>query len=288
MNSRNLRLEFSNPVGADPTRPVCGNPARASSTASFLAAALLLAGIAPGPADTLDLTPVADTTLAEVAVNNNFGGADFFSVGTAGNRRSARGLVQFDLSALPAGAQLLSAELVIDVIRQPLDGLVESTFELHRMLRSWGEGVGVPDSLHPGIGAPALSGEATWNHRFAGTPLAWAAPGGLAGTDFASEASGGVSVLGVNDSPYTIPSDPLLLADLALWQAHPELNFGWMILSDGEGTQYTARSLGAREGISPAVLRLNFIVPEPSAAVLLLLGLAGLAGSRSLCQPRAP
>jgi hypothetical protein len=228
-------------------------------------------------ADLLELTPAADTTLAEVSPGNNFGGADFFNSGTAGNRRDNRGLLRFDLAALPSGAVLQSAELFVDVVREPEDGLEGSTFELHRALVSWGEGAGVPDPLHPGRGVPAQPGEACWTHRFAGTGQTWSAPGGVLGTDFALSASGEVSVLGINDSPYTLVNTPQLLADLEFWRVQPDANFGWAWLSLSEGVQYTARSFGSREGLSPPVLRLTYTVPEPATLSLFALGLGALA-----------
>jgi hypothetical protein len=248
----------------------------------LLLACALLAGPFTVCADSLELTPVADTTLAEVAPDNNLGGADFFNSGTAGNRRSNRALLRFDLSTLPAGAVVQSAALVFDVVREPEDGLEPSSFELHRALVSWGEGTGVSDPLHPGRGELAKPGESTWRHRFAGTSLAWAAPGGASGLDFVADSSAEMDVIGINDSPYTLAGTSRLLADLDFWRAHPEANFGWFWLSASEGVQYTARSFGSREGLSPAVLRLQFTVPEPAPFSLLLLGLSALALRRRL------
>jgi len=229
----------------------------------------------------MELTPVADTTLAEVAPGNNFGAADFFNSGAAGNRRRNRALLRFDLTPLPKDAVLQSAELVLDLVRQPEDGLEASTFELHRALVPWGEGAGVPDPLHPGRGAPAQPAEATWIHRFAGTTQTWSVPGGAVGVDFAAAASAEISIIGLNDAPYAIPGTPQLLADLQLWRAQPDANFGWFWLSTAEEVPYTARSFGAREGFSPPLLRLTYSVPEPAPLSLLALGLAALAWRRS-------
>ena len=239
-------------------------------------------------ADLLELTPDADTTLAEVSPGGNFGGADFFNTGTAGNRRTNRGLLHFSLSPLPAGASLQSAELIMDVSRQPEDGLEGSTFELHRMLVSWGEGAGVPDPLHPGRGVPATPGEATWTHRFAGTSLTWSAPGGASALDFVAAASSEVNVLGVNDSPYTVPGTPSMLQDVELWRNDPESNHGWLLLSQSEGIQYTARSFSSREGLSPPVLRLTYTVPEPSIGALLSLSCGALACRRRFLPTSSP
>lgn len=258
--------------------PAASQPRRRGT--GVLWAVLLLAGVGLLQADTVDLLPVADTTLAEVAPNNNFGGADSFNAGTAGNRRDSRALVRFDLTSLPAGAVLTSAQVVFDLSRQPLDGLEPSAFELHRALVSWGEGVGVPDPGHPGRGAPALPGEATWLTRFAGTGLNWSAPGGAPGVDFVGDSSGELPVIGVNDSPYMLAGAPGVLADVEFWRANPAANFGWFWLSGSEGIQYTARSFYSREGVNPPVLRLEYTIPEPTAAALLTAGLAALVWRR--------
>src|SRR3954469_14687626 len=146
---------------------------------------LLLSSACPAAwAETLDLHPVADTTLIETQPNNNNGGQLFFSAGTTQNYPRVRGLVRFDLSALPAGAVINSVTLTLEMTKQPRDGYNSSTLGMHRMLQAWGEGDKVmADPLSPGLGAPATAGEATWNDRLFGSQP-WAAPGGAPGQDY--------------------------------------------------------------------------------------------------------
>ncbi len=225
-------------------------------------------------ADSVTLRPVADTTLIETAPNNNLGGQPFANSGTTQNFTKNRALFRFDVSAIPTGAQVDSVSLAFEVTRQPVDGYAPADFGLHRMLVSWGEGVQTtanPGS--PGQGAPASPGEATWLARFAQTGPNWAAPGGLAGTDFAAASSAGQSIYSVANSPYFFTSSQLA-ADVQLWLANPSENFGWMLLANNEGPNFTARRFGSREdAINAPQLIVQFTaVPEPSSLVLAAMG----------------
>ena len=230
-------------------------------------------------ADSVTLRPVADTTLIETAPNNNLGGQTFANSGTTQNFTKNRALFRFDVSAIPTAAQVDSVSLAFEVTRQPVDGYAPADFGLHRMLVSWGEGTKTtanPGS--PGQGAPASPGEATWLARFAQTGPNWAAPGGLAGTDFAVASSAGQSIYSVANSPYFFTSSQLA-ADVQLWLANPSANFGWMLLANDEGPNFTARRFGSREdGINAPQLLVQFTaVPEPSSLVLAALAVSWLA-----------
>jgi hypothetical protein len=253
-------------------------------------AALLLCVLHAAPvchaAITVDLEPVADTTLIENAPNNNLGAAWFFNAGTTATGFRNHGLLRFDLAgAIPAGSILQSAELTLTVIREPAAGRQDSVFGLYRALRPWGEGDkshgGTPfEPISPGLGSPAGPNDATWLHRFAFTAETWALPGGQAGVDFFPAASSARFVQGVNESPYTFPSTAELVADAQAWLVNPQVNFGWMLISDGEseGINTTARSFGSREHENP-FFRPHLLVtfePVPEPATLALLSVAVL------------
>lgn len=221
-------------------------------------------------ADSVTLRPIADTTLIETAPNNNLGGQPFANSGTTQNFTKNRALFRFDVSAIPPGAQVESVSLTFEVTRQPVDGYAPGDFGLHRMLVSWGEGTKVTANPGtPGQGAPASPGEATWLARFAQTGPNWTAPGGLVGTDFATTSSAGQTIYGTANSPYFFTSSQLA-ADVQLWLANPTENFGWMLLANDEGPNFTARRFGSREdGINAPQLFVQFTtVPEPSSLVL--------------------
>lgn len=247
--------------------------------------ALLMGG--PGlRADMVELLPAADTTLAQVAPDHNFGGANFFNAGTAKNGMENRGLLQFDIAGSVApGSTISSVSLVLELVREPVGGGASSSFSLHRVLSPWGEGTRVPlNPGSPGLGDQAVPGEATWRDRFFSI-APWSSPGGAVGVDFVATASAGQFIYGKADSPYVFDSSAALNQDVQGWLDHPESNFGWMLKTDSEGVPGTARGFASREN-SPTIaprLVIDFQpVPEPSTWAILGLGLAGFAWRRQL------
>lgn len=247
----------------------------------------------PARAATATFTPSADTTLIETAPNNNNGAQTFFNSGTTQNNTRTRGLVEFDLSAIPANSVVISVDVVFNVVKQPADGYAASTFDLHAVLVPWGEGnktAALPGN--PGQGAPASAGEATWNARMQGI-ASWSAPGGKAGVDFAAAASASQTVYNSASSPYTFASTPGLVADVQAWVNDPQSNHGWMLLSEAENTTFTARRFGSREDPSngPQLLvQYQAAVPEPATLGLLVAGFVVFAlrdGSRDSSEGRA-
>lgn len=226
-------------------------------------------------ADTITLTPSADTALHEYFPDHNLGAQGWMTAGTTQNGPRSRGLLRFDFTGLiPAGATINSVALTLEVTRTPIDGDAPSTFLLHRMLADWAEGAG--SGTPPTLGRPALPGETTWNERLAGA-APWGTPGGLAGVDYAATASGAQFIYGVNFSPYTFGATPGLVADAQHWLDRPEQNFGWMLLTQSESEIFSARRFASREDpfLSPR-LEIDFTpVPEPLLALPALV--AGVA-----------
>jgi hypothetical protein len=240
-----------------------------------------LAGVSRGA--TLELTPVADTTLIETAPDNNHGGQAFFNSGTTMMNTQNRGLLRFDLSALTPGVTVIhSVDVVLEVVgTPPPSSSVPSFFGLHRVLRSWGEGDKVAESLgSPGLGEPADAGEATWNQRFAGTSETWGTPGGQAGVDYAASASA-LRFVEAGDT-YLFESSPELVDDVQRWVDDPQSNYGWMLISLSEDERYTARRFGSRDNPDfPPRLLIQFeVVPEPGMWALLSLGALALVVAR--------
>lgn len=228
-------------------------------------------------ADSITVQPVADTTLIEFVPDNNMGAVSFFNAGTTAVGTRNRGLMLFDLgSVIPAGSIVTGVELHLDVVGQPSSGQENSTFSLRRVLESWGEGVQISSS-GPGKGSPAVPGEATWNDRFNGT-ASWSQPGGVAGVDFSGTLSASAFVGGVGAEVVFI-SSPALITDLQFWVDHPAENHGWMLVTESEGVNKTARNFASREsGFGPALSVQFTTVPEPGmislfSLVLLALGL---------------
>jgi hypothetical protein len=230
-------------------------------------------------AATLTLPAVSDTSLFENKPDSNLGATTLVS-GTNHKYSRSRGLFQFDLTSLPSGIVVTQVEVRLHVTRQPdpdqPPGPVASDFSLHRMWVSWGEGIG--SSL---TGSVAAAGDATWNERhFANTP--WGTPGGLIGTDYAENPSSTTSIGDVG--AYVWGSSSTLIEDVQTWVNDPAANFGFILVNESEGTLGSGRRFASTEqsdNLSPAPeLVITYLIPEPSAAALLMLTLAAVAFRR--------
>jgi len=212
------------------------------------------------------LVPSADTTLMEVATNNNAGGRAWLAAGSNMHNQRNRALLKFDIaSSVPSGAVVVSASLAISVTGIPADGYNVAFFSLHRMLRDWGEGTNNP-TQSPGQGTLATTNEATWLSPFAGTPALWGTPGAAAGTDYVSAASATQIIYSDVQSPYTFPdpaADPgTMIAEVQHWLSYPSNNFGWLLQCDQEDLASTARRFGSREDPDyPPLLSVGYLLP---------------------------
>lgn len=218
--------------------------------------ALLLARPALLPADTATLTVAADTFITGGAPDNNAGGHPWFTVGTDGpfgGNAVRRGLVRFNLSSIPAGAVVTSAVLRLTVTRVPATGAVNSNFDLYRLLASWGEGTNIGNA-----GSPAMAGQATWNARLFGS-ASWTVPG--AASDAAATASASAAV-GATLGQVVAWSGAGLVNDVQLWVNTPAQNFGWLLMSQAEGSSRSVRGFAAREsGVSMGTLEVGYAPP---------------------------
>lgn len=213
-------------------------------------------------AATVSLPSSADASLMEVAPTNNNGAQDFFQCGTTQNGPRMRSVLRFDLGSLPTNAVILSASVMLSVIKLPAEPGAAAPFSLHRMFRDWNEGTNVA-IFNIGQGAPANLGDVTWTHAQFNTN-AWGAPGGLPGADFAAFESGSAFIYDEGGSPYTLGPTADLAADVQDWLQHPASNYGWFFICDDEGTRFTAKRFGSREHVNPDVrpqLVLSYLVP---------------------------
>lgn len=201
-------------------------------------------------ADTIVLTPVADTMLSQNFPSNNFGAMLFVNSGTTQNYTTNRALFRFDLTSIPAGSRIDAVSLKLEVVAEPNEPPPLADMSLHRLLVPWGEGRKLNSGNGAGNGSPATTNEATWIYRFAYTSNTWASPGGAAGIDFVATGSANNTIYGVSDyyfPPAPPATTPQLVADVQLWLDQPVTNFGWLLLCDNESTAFTARRYGSRE-----------------------------------------
>jgi len=213
-------------------------------------------------AESITLTPVADTALFEYEPNFNFGAENDLPAGTigrAGGFNRSRILLKFDVArAIPANVVISRAVLTLTAVKSP-DSPANSTLGLHRMLDDWSEGT--QRGLPPG-GAPAAGGETTWNSRFSPNG-AWAAPGGKSGEDFVALPTASERIAA--NGEYEVELGSIKVKDIQDWLTAPETNFGWILISQSEDIPQTARRFASREHAASApMLLVQFSVPPPS------------------------
>lgn len=200
----------------------------------------------PAAAETITLEPAADGTLIQPREGDEneyaLGSSQYFfagRVGANGFGTIRRGLLRFDLGAIPAGSTIAAVSLQVSM-NQAVS--LRQTFHLHALGESWGEG---PSMGTGGAGALAEPGDATWAHRFFADTL-WSVAGGV----FAPIPSASVTI---TDTGFqTFASTPALVADAQAWLADPSANFGWVMLGN-ESEQGTVKRFDSRESGDPAL-----------------------------------
>jgi hypothetical protein len=237
---------------------------------SWIVIACLAGASSAAWADTLTLNPSRDNTLYEDALGSLSNGAGpALYAGKNSQGRWRRGVMGFDVSAIPAGSVVTGARLTL-VMDQ--SGSVATGMSLHRLLADWGEGTSNA-GLPGGSGASATTGDATWLHTFFSTAL-WATPGG----DFAPGASASTTVA----APGTyVWSGPGMVADVQAWVDGSALNAGWLLQAPDATTGMSYR-FASRESAQPSmrpVLEIEYR-PVPAPGGLALIGLLALGARR--------
>jgi len=191
--------------------------------------------------ETLVVNPSKDNTLYEsTGAQLSNGQGIYMFVGLTGSGGARRGLVAFDLSAIPSNATITDVSLSLFLSR-PRSDLAAETIDLFKVVKDWGEGAS--NAGNPGgSGAPAQPGDATWLNNFFNTSF-WDSAGG--DTAAAISASTAVST---NNRPY-IWSGSGMVADVQSWVANPASNFGWM-LAGNEADQQSAQRFHTGENTS--------------------------------------
>lgn len=241
-----------------------------------------------------------DPTDPNTALNSN-GSGDFFSAGrTTARDEIRRGLIQFDLSSVPANMQLVpgSVHLKLRVIGIPKKDTTPRPFwvvGLAGLAGQWGEGASDADVAisGSGSGAPAQLGDATWFHTSydpsthntttftAGGPGFWNQQGAL-GAAISNPAAiyGAAAGIAGSTEGFVDFTSASMQNDVSVWLANPTTNFGWIIIGDEglTGTDTSSkRDFASRQHANAAfqpVLTFDVIaVPEPSTLVLSLMGI---------------
>jgi hypothetical protein len=234
-------------------------------------------------ADTVVLTAVADTTLIENNAGNQANSlGELIYIGNTPRTgfTQLRGLVRFDLAAIPAGAQVTAATLTM-TLKRVQSGV--SQVSLHKVTESWGEGSSLCNTPC-GRGTTAQPGDATWLHRvYPGSN--WTTPGG----SFIPSSSATTAVSPSIDMAFNW-SGALLTADIQSWVGSATTNAGWIILDDVPDHAKAFASLQYPVAAERPQLSITYTTPPPAAGdvplpawalVALAAGLMGAAIRRS-------
>lgn len=231
---------------------------------------LALLGAAPlAHAQTSVVLPAdRDNTLYESNTGDlSNGSGQWFFAGNTQAVEARRGLLRFDLSSIPVGAEIMSARVELFMDRTMVGPV---GIGLHPVLADWGEGTS--DALgQEGGGAAATPGDATWTHAFDGG-AAWATDGG----DFEPGASATTSVGGFGSYAWTGAG---LASDVQAWIDGTADNYGWLLLAD-ENVTPGAKRFASREHPDSSIRPRLVVEYVPAPGALALLTLAPLARRR--------
>lgn len=187
----------------------------------------------------LTVTASKDNSMYSEYTDNASGAGVTLFAGVTANDTLRRALIAFDLSMLPSGATVSSAQVDL---RFALGQGSNNLMTLHRVTQSWGEGTSNSGEAG-GTGVFASVGDATWNYRFYNTS-SWTNPGG----DYVATASATTSV---NSNAAYAWTSAQLAADVQGWVTSPATNNGWILIGDENGT-LNAKRVWSREATTAA------------------------------------
>jgi hypothetical protein len=243
-------------------------------------------------ADIIDIGAEKDATIFQNNVNNSNGAGPGIFAGANGTSSPRRGLIAFDLSAIPAGSTITGVQLTLTVGQIAgsggSGGSNTETIGLFALTRNWGEGTTGNTATQIGAtgqGFAANPGDATWNAA-AFQQTSWTTPGG----DFALTASASLTLNGAGPGlSFTWLSTPQLVADAQGWLNNPATDFGWELKNADETDPTTFDAFYSREGtrVSGVTanqlpdLQVTYTVPEPSSGTLAIIAALSFLGTRS-------
>lgn len=195
-------------------------------------------GVAPAAA----YAGTIDTTLSQNQPTTNFASAATILVdgddpGNTGRDLST--LIKWDVSAIPPGSAVKSAQLKLNVV-----DVSSLTYECYEMKRAWSES------------------QATWNQYATGA--AWQTPGALGTSDRGSTALG--TITGSTSGAHTLTLNAAGLALLQTWINTPSANRG-LVISDS--ANWDGCDLTSSEGATPTLrpqLTVTYAAPTTSAS----------------------
>jgi hypothetical protein len=251
---------------------------RAIIGAGFL---LITAGPSAWADVIVNIPALQDATLfGGTPADNSSSGPGMF-VGSDGQGRPKRGLIEFDIPAyVPSDATITSAVLTLYLGQVAGSGggggsadQTPRTIRLFGVTTDWaGSTNGTTGFPGPGFGGtgqgfPANIGDATWNYAKYNT-VPWNTPGG--GGDFVSTESADTVVGQSVNTAYSWGSTAQMISDVQGWLDGIFPNYGWLLENDSEALQTTFRAFYTREGaveqglaqFAPDLV-VSYVVPAP-------------------------
>mgnify|MGYP002628411444 CR=1 FL=1 len=213
---------------------------------------------------TLELGAEKDNSIfSENLSKSNGAGPSIFVGRIARGATFRRGLVKFDLSSLPANAEIETIELNLSVFMSARNTITKHRFDIHRLINDWGEA----NSSGSGGGAAAQTNDATWGSNFYNNSN-WTNLGG----DFEASISASDSVFFSQAGHTASWSSIGMIADLNYWRKNPSSNFGWVLIGD-ESLDSSAKAFFSKEAASfyepfKPKLKITYSLPSDRTIVL--------------------
>jgi DMSO/TMAO reductase YedYZ molybdopterin-dependent catalytic subunit len=230
----------------------------------------------------VNIPALQDATLfSDSAANNSSSGPGMF-VGSDGQGRPKRGLIEFDIPAyVPSDATITSAVLTLYLGQVAGSGggsgdQTPRTIRLFDVTTAWaGSTNGTTGFPGPGFGGtgqgfPANIGDGTWNFAKYNT-VPWNTPGGGGVSTESADTVVGQSV----NTGYSWGSTAQMISDVQGWLDGIFPNYGWLLENDSEALQTTFRAFYTREGaveqglaqFAPDLV-VSYVVPTPEPPTL--------------------
>lgn len=244
----------------------------------------LLAITAPAGATLVTLLDTADNGIAAASATGNSGKYGFANADNLSSNGTRRFLAQWDLSSIPAGAVITSAQM--NVYRySSTDATDGKLFSVYRMTTAWTEGHGMSNGSYPVGVTPDGS---TWTQAAKETSTLWTTAGGDFDVASRVQFTGATVMDPINAANFGW--QPNVTAIVQAW-VNGTANDGLIVCSDE--TSYQRHAMRTRDygypdnGLdrpTPSVfapqLVIDYTVPEPMTMSLLALGGLGLLAKK--------
>ena len=193
-----------------------------------------------------ELTASMDNSIYSESDSSNALGVNLF-VGRNNGGNLRRALVKFDLSSIPPGSQIQSAQLIMAGTRGGPDSV-----NVHRVTAAWGEGSSLASGAG-GQGANPTDGDATWNFSVYDS-INWNTPGG----DFEPMLS---ATAPVQQDLVSMWQGDGIVDDIQSWVDSSASNHGWILIGNEQDNGSAVRIASRHDSLEP-ILSINYSHPD--------------------------